>query len=72
MEGNYLKYQPKIIQENEKPAIVKQKITDRSKKMSNEEIYDEFWEFIEDDNAEFQEFIMKDRRRKKTKLSKKI
>ena len=65
LEGNYLKYQPKIIQENKKPAIVKQKITDRSKKMSNEEIYDEFWEFIEDDNAEFQEFIVKDRRRKK-------
>ena len=72
LEGNFLKFQPKIIQENKKPAIVNQKITERNKKMSNEEIYDEFWEFIEDDNAEFQEFIMKDRRRKKTKLSKKI
>ena len=72
LEGNYLKYQPKMIQEDKKPTRVKQKIIEKSKKMINEEIYDEFWEFIEDDNAEFQEFIMKDRRRKKTKLSKKI
>ena len=61
-----------MIQEDKKPTRVKQKIIEKSKKMINEEIYDEFWEFIEDDNAEFQEFIMKDRRRKKTKLSKKI
>ena len=33
--------------------------------MSNEEIYEEFWEFIADDNAEFQEFILKDKRRNK-------
>jgi hypothetical protein len=64
LEGNYLEYRPKIIQEIKKSVLEKQKIADRSKKMSNKDIYEEFWEFIEDDNEEFQEFITKDRRRK--------
>ncbi|MHA2008711.1 MAG: hypothetical protein ACXABO_11250 [Promethearchaeota archaeon] len=31
-------------------------------------IYDEFWEFISDDNLEFNEFITKDKRRNKREL----
>jgi hypothetical protein len=56
LEGNYLEYRPKIVQENKKHVLEEQKLADRSKKMSNKDIYEEFWEFIEDDNEEFQEF----------------
>ena len=34
--------------------------------MTLEEIYEEFWEFVDEDNPEFQEFIIKDKRRKRT------
>ena len=50
LEGNYLKYEPKV--QNDK------------KEMTLEGIYEEFWEFIDEDNPEFQEFIIKDKRRK--------
>ena len=33
--------------------------------MTLEEIYDDFWEYISDDNEAFREFISKDIRRKK-------
>ncbi len=35
----------------------------KRKEMTLEEIYDEFWEFIDDNNHEFREFIVKDPRR---------
>lgn len=35
----------------------------KRKEMTLEEIYDEFWEFIDDNNHEFREFIIKDPRR---------
>ena len=54
------------VRENYKKSIpTGKKMMDRSKKMSNEDIYEEFWQFIDDDNVEFQEFILKDKRRKK-------
>ncbi|MBY9008950.1 MAG: hypothetical protein KGD74_03680, partial [Candidatus Lokiarchaeota archaeon] len=37
-------------------------------KRSLKEIYDEFWEFIDDNNSDFKEFISKDKRRLKLKL----
>ncbi len=39
------------------------KDTPKRKEMTLEEIYDEFWEFIDDNNHEFREFIIKDPRR---------
>jgi len=39
--------------------------TPKRKEMTLEEIYDEFWEFIDDDNHEFRKFITKDPRRGK-------
>ena len=36
--------------------------------MSLEEIYHEFWEFIDDDNVEFRHFIELDNRRKKNEI----
>lgn len=37
----------------------------KRKEMTLEEIYDEFWEFIDENNHEFREFIVKDPRRGK-------
>ncbi len=59
LEGNFVEYQLKktnipIESKNSKP---------KSKKMTLEEIYKEFWEYIDDDNQEFKEFIQKDTRR---------
>ena len=62
VEGNYVEYRPKVKNSN----VLKQK-TNQSKKhkgrRSLKEIYDEFWEFIDDNNSEFKEFIRRDKRR---------
>ncbi len=65
LEGNYLEYNPKGNKGNNKKSQ-KQKIQNKSSKnfKSIQELYDEFWEFIDDDNAQFQEFIKRDVRRK--------
>lgn len=46
----------------------KTKISSRKREMSLEEIYEEFWEFINDDNETFRGFIEKDKRRKRKKI----
>ena len=46
-----------------KKPLVKEKKQDPTEEMTLEEIYEQFWEFIEDDNSEFKEFIIKDTRR---------
>ncbi|MFW9820517.1 MAG: hypothetical protein ACFFE5_12970 [Candidatus Thorarchaeota archaeon] len=61
LEGNYLEYKPnisknKISQEKHKNEFYK-------KKMSLKEIYDEFWEFIDDNNEDFRGLIFLDSRR---------
>ncbi len=75
LEGNYLEYRPKlaegnILTENKKKKHDKTKLTDAVKERSNEDIYEEFWEFIDDDNIEFQELILKDRRRRNNTFNK--
>ncbi len=66
LEGNYLEYNPIQIK---RPISEKKEKEERvpkmKKEMSLEEIYEEFWEFIEDDNYEFQELIIKDTIRRK-------
>ena len=67
MEGNYVEYSPDVKKNN----VLKQKSNDSKKsegKRSLKEIYEEFWEFIGDNNAEFKEFISKDKRRLKLRL----
>jgi len=67
VEGNYMEYQPKV----KKINVLKQKSNESKKhenKRSLKEIYNEFWEFIDDYNSEFKEFISKDKRRIKLKL----
>jgi len=49
LDGNYLEWNPQ------------KKV--KNKEMSLEEIYEEFWELIDEDNHEFREFIIKDKRR---------
>lgn len=65
LEGNYLEYMPKnnknpMLNENKREISVME-----NKEMSLEEIYEEFWEFIDDDNYEFRELILKDGTRRK-------
>ena len=64
LEGNYLEYTPK--QENKNKVVKKQKVQDDpiQENKSLQEIYNEFWEFIDEDNERFQEFIKYDVRRK--------
>ena len=67
LEGNYVEYRP-IAKDNKD---LKQKLNKSKKqegKRSLKEIYNEFWEFIDDNNSEFKEFISKDKRRLKLKL----
>jgi len=65
LEGNYLEYRPKnkknpILDERKRETLVM-----GNNEMSLEEIYEEFWEFIDDDNYEFKELILKDVTRRK-------
>ena len=46
-----------------KKCDLKQEIISKRKKMTSKEIYEEFWEFIDDDNENFLEFIINDKRR---------
>ncbi len=67
LEGNYVEYRP-ITKENKD---LKQKSNESKKqegKRSLKHIYNEFWEFIDDNNSDFKEFISKDKRRLKLKL----
>ena len=72
LEGNYVEYRQNVkdntnlrkkSKDHKKPELKK-----KERKRSIKEIYDEFWEFIDDNNSEFKEFISKDKRRQKLKL----
>ena len=67
VEGNFVEYNPK--RKNNRDSHPLPKMTKYNKgKRSLKDIYEEFWEFIDDRNIEFQEFIEKDKRRLKLKL----
>ncbi len=57
LEENFIEYRPKQFKE-------KVNINQEKKKMTLKEIYEEFWEFIDDDNEEFSEFIKNDIRKR--------
>jgi hypothetical protein len=67
LKGNYLEYRSKesSLHENNNAEKKEVKSEHKTRKMTLGEIYEEFWEFIDDDNQEFREFIEKDKRRKK-------
>ncbi|MFX1487749.1 MAG: hypothetical protein ACFFBI_01275 [Promethearchaeota archaeon] len=58
LEGNYLEYTYNQNDSNKRQNS--EKLIYQSKKLTLKEIYDEFWEFIDDDNSVFQEFIKDD------------
>ncbi len=64
LEGDYLEYIPN--RQNKIKNFQKQEIQIKSenKDKTLRELYDEFWEFIDEDNEQFQEFIKYDVRRK--------
>ena len=67
-EGNYVEFNPKRKKNRDSrpPPIT----TEKNKgKRSLKDVYDEFWEFINDNNVEFKEFIEKDKRRQILNLS---
>lgn len=63
LEGNYLEYTPKETKLNNNKSLKNQKLPSQKKKMSLVEIYNEFWEFIDEDNERFRDLIDKDMRR---------
>jgi len=58
IEGNYVEYNPR------KSKIENENIQEK-KEMTLRDMYEEFWEFIDEDNEEFSEFIKNDVRRRK-------
>ena len=67
MEGNYVEYRP-ILKDKTNVQQKTKKINRIKEKRSLKDIYDEFWEFIDDNNPEFKVFISKDKRRLKLNL----
>ena len=73
IKANYLEYYPNDagkhaqneikVQMKKKEPTKGRKLRVEKKEMTLEEIYEQFWEFIDDDNQEFREFIIKDPRR---------
>jgi len=68
LEGNYLEYKPKEIQNNQRDILKNENLNFQKKDMSLEDIYNEFWEFIDENNEEFRFFINKDLRRNQNPL----
>jgi len=58
IEGNYLEYKPR-------KSKIQNNNNQKKKEMTLKDMYEEFWEFIDDDNEEFSEFIKNDARRRK-------
>ncbi len=68
MEGNYIEYKANALNSNELKVISKKNGTyKRNKDLTLKEIYELFWDFIDEDNREFRELIIKDKRRKTLK-----
>lgn len=80
LEGNYLEYRPKRtisdknsqnnnyrVNSQTKEENQNKHNNTKSNKMTLQDIYNEFWEFIDENNEVFREFIIKDPRRKEKK-----
>ena len=63
IKGNSLNYNPNNSIEYKETKQEKEEKHQQKKEMSLEDIYEEFWEFVDDDNLEFKEFIINDSRR---------
>jgi len=63
-EGKGIKYDSLISFNNTETRKENQKVIVKRKKMTLEEIYEEFWEFIDGENEKFRDLINFDKRRK--------
>ncbi|MEE9379155.1 MAG: hypothetical protein V3V33_14095 [Candidatus Lokiarchaeia archaeon] len=63
LEGNYVEYKPKKIR-----YVRNQENSSQKKKVTLKEIYNEFWELIDDNNDRFKDFIKNDLRRSQSIL----
>ncbi len=64
LEGNYLEYNPNCIRKNREFQEQEIKLNSEDKIKTLQEVYNEFWEFIDENNNTFHDFIKNDERRK--------
>ncbi|TFG02193.1 MAG: hypothetical protein EU539_13305 [Promethearchaeota archaeon] len=65
LDGNFIEYRPnKSVNKDYKRIIKMKNKNTQEKKMTLEEIYEEFWDLIDDKNSKFKELIVRDKRRK--------
>ncbi|MFX1503406.1 MAG: hypothetical protein ACFFDH_20755 [Promethearchaeota archaeon] len=64
-DGDNMKYSPLNNDKNNENNIMENKANINNRKMTLKEIYKEFRELIDEENKFFQQFIIKDRKRKK-------
>ena len=72
LDDDSVKYQP--LNSNQITERINSSKEKRSKRknMTSKEIYEEFWEFIDDTNEDFHEFYIKDNRRQKSQINPKL
>jgi hypothetical protein len=63
LEGNYLEFKPLKTKNRKLSLPQNQKIMTEKKKLTLEEIYEEFWDFIDENNKIFKDFTKNDLRR---------
>ncbi|MFX1459615.1 MAG: hypothetical protein ACFFBT_09105 [Promethearchaeota archaeon] len=68
IEGNYVKFEPNTIKDSTSEALEIQSKLEKKEPMSLKDIYNEFWEFIDNNNFFFSDFIKHDIRRKTSDL----
>ena len=65
LDGNFMEFRPKNCHGVKEKSLKLKKEPQRKERMTLKEIYEEFCEFIDEENEEFAEYILKDKRRVK-------
>ncbi|MFX1314003.1 MAG: hypothetical protein ACFFHD_15535 [Promethearchaeota archaeon] len=63
IEGNHVKFDPESIKYSNREDLEIQNKLEKKEVMSLKDIYNEFWEFIDNKNSFFSDFIKHDKRR---------
>jgi len=69
LDDKKVKFFPLNNKDDENSSKLQKQIKLQKKKMTSKEIYEEFWEFIDEDNEFFLEYIIKDKRRQKSSIN---
>jgi hypothetical protein len=72
LDGDKVKFRSLDSPNHVRTKTLKLEIDKKRKKMTSKEIYEEFWEFIDDNNEIFLEFIINDKRRTNHQINSKI